>query len=119
MTARSLPFDVQPHALAPASREAWGTIHPHLTAREIETFLLVYDYLAAMPYADVTGGELAEWSGRDKTSTRPRLHGLQRKGWLASGAIRASRVRELRCHPYWPVVPRDAVERAQREQRGR
>ena len=47
---------------------------------EIETFLLVCDYLAATPYADVTGGS----SRSGAVGTRRRCGtGLQRKGWLA------------------------------------
>ncbi len=98
--------------LADASLEAFAHIRQTLTEREIEVFLKVCDYVALTGYQDVTGGELALWADLPVTSVRPRIHGLVHKGWLTSGAIRSSRVRELRCHPVWPAVPREAVERA-------
>lgn len=100
--------------LAPASLEAYARIVPTLSERERIVFLLVCDYLERTGYADVTGGELASWSGQSILSVRPRLTGLIRKGWLQSGAIRSSRAAgESRCHPVWNVVPRAAVERGQ------
>ena len=100
--------------IADTSLAAWDRILPSLTQREFEVFLSIWDYLDAHPqYSDVTGGELAAWSHRLITSVRPRITGLIDRGLLASGATRKSRERlEGVCHPVWPLVPREAIERA-------
>jgi hypothetical protein len=109
-------LEIAERPVSPASREAWEHIQPTLTEREIEVFLLICDHLHATGKSDVTGGELSDWAGRSPLITRPRITGLVHKGWLASGAIRSSRATwEGRCCPVWPVVPREAVERARRE----
>jgi len=105
-----------PRTVAPASRKAFERIEPTLTEREIEIFILVADYLEQTKQPDVTGGELAEWSGKDKTTIRPRLTGLHAKKWLQSWHMRPSRARlEGACHPYSLAVPRSAIERVKAE----
>lgn len=95
--------------------EAYRHISETLTDREIETFIRVADYIDRTGYPDVTGGELSAWSGVPVTSIRPRLTGLVDKGWLHTGGLRASRCHgERRCHPVWPAVPKEAIERVRR-----
>ncbi len=105
-------FDQPVHRLADTSLSAFAHVRETLSEREIAVFLRVCDYVALTGYPDVTGGELAAWAEMPVTSVRPRICGLVEKGWLLSGAIRASRAKELRCHPVWPALPREAVERA-------
>lgn len=102
-------------AIADTSRQAFERILPSLTEREIETFILLCDYLRDTGFEDATGGELAAWSGRLITSLRPRLTDLCAKGWIESMASRPSRAKyESTCHPYRPCLPRESVERAKR-----
>lgn len=111
--------DLLEHAartVADTSLEAFDKIRQTLTEREEAVFLAVCGYLSDTGYEDVTGGELAEWSHKLVTSIRPRLTGLVTKGWLSSGSSRASRARyEGSCHPVFPAVPRNAVERARQK----
>jgi hypothetical protein len=110
-------------AVADTSRQAFERILPSLTEREIETFLLLCDYLRDTGFEDATGGELAEWSGRSVLTIRPRLTSLSEgtlrtkgKRWIETLAYRPSRAKgELSCHPYRPVVPRSAIERLREE----
>lgn len=105
-------FDMAERQMSDASLEAWGHVSQTLSEREIEVFTAVARYLNATGYLDVTGGELAAWSGISILAVRPRLTGLVEKGWLQSGALRASRVAtERRCHPVWLAVPAAAIER--------
>lgn len=102
--------------MAEASLAAWDRIVLTLSEREVEVFLLVCAYLEATGRKDVTGGELADWSGKLITSIRPRLTGLRKKHWLDSFAMRPSRAKyESDCHPYRNAVPKEAVERAKRK----
>lgn len=104
--------------MAEASLAAWERIKWTLTEREIEIFLLVCRYLEETGRQDVTGGELADWSGKLVTSIRPRLTGLHDKHWLDSYDMRPSRARyEGKCHPYRNAVPKEAIERAKRKLR--
>lgn len=101
---------------ADTSLEAYERILPTLTEREIAVFIAVCDYLRETSFEDVTGLELSEWMHSLVTSVRPRLTGLVKKGWLHSGSIRPSRARyEGHCHPVFPAVPREAVERARKK----
>ena len=108
-------FDLAERQLADTSLAAYQRILPTLTEREIAVFEAVCDYLI-QPYDDVTGAELAEWTGSLVTSIRPRLTGLVAKGWLLYAPTRPSRARyEGSCHPVRPAVPREAVERYARK----
>ena len=101
--------------MADTSLDAWDTIKPDLTAREAEVFVALVEYLAHTGHHDCTGAELAAWAGMDKCSTRPRLHGLHKAGWVHRTAEgRPSRCGEMRCHGYWPAVPLAAVQRLAR-----
>lgn len=109
-------------AIADTSRAAFERILPTLSKREIETFLLLCDYCEQTGYDNATGGELAEFAKRPVTHLRPRLTALSEgtkrnpgKNWIRTLPARASRAKdEGMCHPYAPVVPRSAVERARR-----
>jgi hypothetical protein len=102
-------------AMADTSLSHWQRILPTLQAREFEVLILVFDYLAATGYWNVTGGELAQWAQRDKTILRPRITGLVKKGLLYSTDARASRAKgEAKCHPVYPAIPRAAIERARK-----
>lgn len=102
--------------MAPASVEAWDRITPTLSEREIVIFLLVHRYLEQTGHVDVTGGELAEFAGMQRTSTRPRLTGLADKGWILAGPMRKSRLfDECVSHGYRPNLPREAIERVKRK----
>lgn len=104
--------------MAEASLEAFAHITETLTEREIVIFTLVCDYVARTGYPDVSGAELAQWAGWDKTSVRPRCTGLVDKGWLTKGPIRLSRATgEGRCHVVAPAVPRAAIERLRNQQK--
>lgn len=108
-------FDATPaREMAPASLEQFDRILPTLNAREREVFLALCDVLAETGQDDATGGEVAEHAGLSVLNSRPRLHGLQAKGWVTRSAqTRASRVRyEQRCHGYRPAVPRSSVARS-------
>lgn len=99
----------EPRRMADTSIAAFDRIRPTLTERERACYLALYDFGGS---AGLTGGELAEAMGSPITSVRPRLTGLFDKGWVQKGAIRVSRVRgEGRARPYFPAVPRSAVER--------
>lgn len=105
-------LDQKPRQIADTSREAFDQIRPDLRQHELDVFALVWAYLEATGYPDVTGGELAAWSGRLITSLRPRLTGLTQKSWLYAHAKRASRAKhEGVCHPYSPAVSLAAVTR--------
>lgn len=108
-------FDLADRQIADTSLAAYEAILPTLKRREFDVLLLMFAYLEATGYVNVTGGELAEWSGRDKTSLRPRLHDLHAEGLLTRWPARASRAGELQCAPYAPAVPKAAILRA-REQ---
>ena len=116
MTTGLLFDPINPAPVADTSRAAFDRILPSLTDREIETALLVWDYLDAHPqFLDVTGGELAQFGRRLITSIRPRITGLIDKGWLASCATRKSRAPlEGSCHPVKPLLSRGAIERARK-----
>lgn len=103
-------------AIADTSMAAWDGIKATLTEREIETMILIFDYLDAHPqFSDVTGGELAQFGRRMITSIRPRITGLIDKGWLASQATRKSLAPlEGSCHPVSPLLSRSAIERARK-----
>lgn len=104
--------------MAQASLAAWDRIVFTLSEREIEIFILVCRYIEETGRPDVTGGELADWSGKLITSIRPRLTGLRKKHWLDSLAMRPSLAKyESDCHPYRNAVPKEAVERAKRHLR--
>lgn len=106
-------FDRPARTMAPASLEQWDRIRLTLTAREREVFLALCDLLDATGHEDATGGEVAEYAGMSVLNSRPRLTGLQDKGWVTRTVeTRASRAKyEQRCHAYIPAVPRAAVER--------
>lgn len=105
----------RPPQMADTSLEAFEAILPTLKRRELEVLWLLYEYLRSTDYEDATGGELAAWSGRDKCSIRPRLTGLDDLGLIEKQPARRSRAGELKCNPYVPVLPREAVARARRE----
>lgn len=114
-TTPELPlFDRPERVMATASLNQYDRILPTLTAREKAVFLALCDLLAETGHEDATGGEVAEHAGLSVLNSRPRLHGLQAKGWVTRSAqTRASRVRyEQRCHGYRPAVPRSSVARS-------
>lgn len=113
-----------PRIIADASLEGFARIQPTLTARERHVLALIECYLKDTSYPDVTGGELAAWSGESILSIRPRLTGLLAKAWIEipqvldddtgewRKVIRASRADgEHRCHPVRPVVSWAAIQR--------
>lgn len=79
-------------------------IKPTLTNREHAVLVAVAGYFAAHKFTDVTGGELAKWSGLSIMAVRPRLTGLCKRGvLLRTDSVRKSRAKgEGRCHAYWP-----------------
>lgn len=96
-------------------------ILPTLQKRELAVLMALYDYQDATGYGGATGGELTEWMksrglARDVNGVRPRLTGLSDKGWVQSGSARKCRAYGTAAHPYWPTLPREAVERAMRTQ---
>ena len=98
--------------LRAASWANWDRIVHTLAAREIAVYTATWRYLEDTGYPDVTGGELAAWSGVSILQVRPRLTGLVAKGWLYTGTLRPSRASgEAKCHPVWPAVPIEAIER--------
>lgn len=117
-----LDFTAKPsRRMADTSLFAWrDRILPTLTDRETAVFLALCAFIEATGQSDVTGGELTEYMKRhglakDVNDCRPRLHGLQKKGWIESGIARSCRAYMNPAHPYWPVVPKDAIERMQYE----
>jgi len=105
-------FDLAERQIADTSLEAYRKILPTLTRSEIAVFLALCDLCER--YENATGGELAIVMGTRETSTRPRLNGLEKKGWIEKTAARPSRAKfEGTAHGYRPVVPRAAVERMQ------
>lgn len=118
MSELTLPFDaVAERRMSEASLEAWQRLLPHVAALDFETLDLIYSYLASTGFSDVTGAELAAWSGRDKTSTRPSMTRLFQKSLLQHGPKRQSRAGEVSCRPLQPTVSQAAVLRAKRLQR--
>lgn len=102
-------FDQGPRRTADTSLAAYRAILPTLTERERVVFLALCDHAGP---DGLTGAELAEAMGTLRTSTRPRLNGLKRKGWIVELKARKSRAdKEGVCHPVVPAVPRAAVER--------
>jgi hypothetical protein len=101
------------HAMAPASLDAFRHISETLTSREKSIALAMDRYRRETGHDDVTGGELAAFSGIPVTSVRPRLTGLVEKGWLEQAKdTRPSRVQfERPCQPYRLVVPMSAIQR--------
>lgn len=100
---------------ADTSLLAFDRLQP-LKDLDLRWLLRVYAYLRDTGTSDVAGGELAEHFDVSVTSTRPRLTSCYQRGWLTKGPIRSSTVRrEGSCRGYRPTVPRDAVERAQKE----
>lgn len=103
-------FDLAERQIADTSLEAYQRILPTLSKREIAVFLALCDL--SIRYGDATGGEIAEDMGTLVTSVRPRLTGLEAKGWVQKTPARQSRAKyEGRCHGYRHVVPKEAVER--------
>lgn len=106
---------VDPPKVADTSLEAFARLQP-LPERDMRWLLRAYAYLEATGYRDVTGAELAERYDVLRTDTRPRLTGCFERGWMEKGPPRFSRAEdEGRCRGYRPVLPKAAVERAQRE----
>lgn len=106
-------FELQPRrvTIADTSREAFNRIKPTLAEREWNVFVALHELCRR--HGDATGGELATFMGLPVTSVRPRLTGLLEKRLVESLSIRASRARgEMRCHPFRPLMPIAAVERA-------
>ena len=104
-------FDPPVRQSSDTSREAWQHVRQTLTQRELEVFMLLHEYMRVSGRSDATGGELASYfSYLHVTSIRPRLTGLERKGWIEKATARASRAGELRCHPYRPVLPLEALK---------
>lgn len=102
--------------MADTSLEQWARIKQTLTQRELVVLEALCRYCET--HADATGGELAAFMGVKETRVRPRLTGLDDKGFVMTGLVRPSRLKdEARCHPYMPMVPLAAVARALREQR--
>lgn len=106
----------EPRSMAPASLEQWERILPSLQERELEVLAALCRFLGVSGFAvehGATGGELAAHAGLNLLSVRPRLTGLHKKGLVERLPMRGSRIRgEARCHPYRPLVPLAAVERA-------
>lgn len=95
---------------ADTSREAWDRILPTLSEREEMVFRSLHACMDFTGSLDLTGGELAEWRGIPVTSIRPRLTGLERKGWIVKTPARLSRAHgEGKAHGYAPVLPLAAV----------
>lgn len=110
----SLPHTSKPaHRIAEASQEAFAFVREHLQEREIAVFKLGARYCRETGYRSFTGGELAQFSGESVVSLRPRLHDLEKAGWLqrARGCWPSRVAGERRCHPYSLAVPVEAIER--------
>lgn len=118
MSQRTL-FDLPAErVIAPASSEGWERVKRTLTKREVEVFLALHRYVETSGYHDATGGELAAFSGLSVLNVRPRLTGLDDKGWIVRLSIRSSRIAsEARCHPYRPALPAAAIKRLRSEGR--
>ncbi len=101
---------LEPRTVADTSLIAYKRIAPTLSKREVATFLGLCDLCCRQ--VDATGGELAESMRMLITSVRPRLTGLEAKGWITKTAARKSKVSaEGVCHGYQPAVPRESVAR--------
>jgi predicted transcriptional regulator len=95
------------HPIADTSLRAYERVCLTLSARERAVLLSLCDAGVAL-----TGGELAERMGLDRTSIRPRLTALCDAGVIRKLPARVSRAKgESVAHPYEAVVTRAAVER--------
>src|SRR5262245_46055838 len=98
--------------VAPASLEGWLRILKDVELRQATVLLALCDALEREGVDDMTGGELAQSSGLLLLHVRPRLSELHRDRLVERGDVRNSRARgEARSHPYWTVVPRQAIAR--------
>lgn len=108
--------------LRDASLDAYAAILPHLADMEWRVLRAVYG-LTRWHFSpgDVTGGEVASYLQRPVTTVRPRITALTKRGLLQqSNATRPSRaLGERNCHPVWPVLPYDAVLRAEQQRQAR
>lgn len=103
---------LEPREVADTSLIAYRRIAPTLNKREVATFLGLCDLCTRQ--VDATGGELAESMRMLITSVRPRLTGLEAKGWITKTPARKSKATaEGVCHGYVPAVPRESVARMQ------
>lgn len=111
-------FDLAPREVADTSLDAYHErVLPTLTEMEIAVFLGLWRYIEQLGHENATGRELGDFLGLEVTTTRPRLNGLERKGWIEKTPARKSRrAKEGTCHGYRPVVPRQAVERLKERQ---
>jgi len=113
-------IDLQPREGVDTSLEAFERVRDHLTQLELAVLVLVHAYLDATGHDDVTGGELAQFSGRSILALRPRMTGCVKKGWCEKGPARESRVEgELRCRGIRPVLSLAAVARAHEKEEQR
>lgn len=120
MTQPDLIEHANTHVMRDASLDAYAALLPHLAAKEWFVLREIYRFLRWSVRADITGGELASFMGVPVTSVRPRVTNLVKRGLLHSGPMRYSRLpNERRCHPVWPVLPYDAVLRAEQQRQAR
>jgi hypothetical protein len=111
---QALPFDAPPpHDLADTSRAAFEAIRPDLNRRERIVFRALHRFIRERRY-EPTSRELLRamqaWPETkafavDVNSVRPRLSGLDDKGWV----IKVADVTRDGSHPYRPVLPESAV----------
>lgn len=108
--------DAKPaHRIADTSRASWQQrIFPKLTGKEVKVFAALHEALRETGQSDMTGGELTEWMrerklARDVNGCRPRLTGLQDKGWIERLPARMCRAYHSSAHPYRPVVAWTAI----------
>ena len=109
-----LPFDAPPqHDMADTSRQAFEAIRPDLTRRERIVFRALHRFIRERG-CEPTSRELLRamqvWPETkafavDVNSVRPRLTGLDDKGWVEKVAS----VTRDGSHPYKPVLPESAV----------
>lgn len=98
---------------ARANLDAYITrIRPTLKEREQDVIDAMVRYLGRDGFTDVTGGELAAFSGLPVTSIRPRLTTMAQAGVIrVTASTRPSTAKnELPCHAYYfPTVPPEVV----------
>lgn len=105
-----------PLEMADTSMEAFERLLARMPDLDWHWLDQVYGYCTATGYDDCTAGELADWTGLEKTTVRPRLTMLKRKKLLEFTPSRQSRSDEtIKVHPYKPTLPRSAVVRARAE----
>lgn len=101
--------------VADTSRHVWQErILPKLTGKEVKVFAAMHEAMLETGNRDMTGGELTEWMRdrklvRDVNGCRPRLTGLEEKGWIEKLPARMCKSYHSSAHPYRPIVPWSAI----------